>query len=207
MSGVTTATVLTAASLAATVAGGVVSYEGAQEAAKAQKNASLYQAQVAQNNASVANQNAQIATQAGAAQAEQQELKTRAAVGAIKASQGASGIDVNSGSALDTQKSQDVLGQLDALSIRSNAARQAYGYQNQAASYEGEAALDRSGASAATEAGNIAGTSSLLSAASSAGNTYNQYQLLSGTGKAPSATFIGDNAPNSQTEIMTSLGQ
>jgi hypothetical protein len=53
-------------------------------------------------------------------------------VGRTKAAQAASGIDVNSGSAVSVQASERMLGMLDALTIRSNAARAAYGYQAEA---------------------------------------------------------------------------
>lgn len=93
-----------------------------------------FQAQIARNNAQVAKANAHAATQAGEVSAFNSMLRTRAQVGQTKAAQAASGIDVNSGSALQVQQSERVLGMLDALTIRSNAARAAYGYESEAMS-------------------------------------------------------------------------
>lgn len=87
-------------------------------------------------NAAVAAQNSQLADQyktwsmaAGEAQYGEEGMRTRAKVGAIKAGQAASNIDVNTGSARDVQASESALGALSGLTIRSNAARQAYGYE------------------------------------------------------------------------------
>lgn len=91
-----------------------------------------FQAQIARNNAEISRMNARQATEAGNAAATQSMLRTRAIVGQTKAAQAASGIDVNSGSAVDVQASERMLGMMDALTIRSNAARAAYGYQAEA---------------------------------------------------------------------------
>jgi hypothetical protein len=91
-----------------------------------------FQAQIARNNAQIARFNAAGATQAGEQAAFSSMLRTRDIVGRTKAAQAASGIDVNSGSAVSVQASERMFGMLDALTIRSNAARAAYGYQAEA---------------------------------------------------------------------------
>lgn len=100
-----------------------------------------FQAQIARNNAQIARANAMAATQAGDTAAFNSLLKTRAVVGQTKAAQAASGIDVNSGSAVDVQASERMLGMLDALTIRSNAARAAYGYESEAMSEVARASM------------------------------------------------------------------
>ena len=157
-----------AASIAMAVIGGAVSYEGAQQNAAAQKASADYQAQVAGVNAKVAQQNADAANQQGEFNATQASMKAKAQVGAIMAQQGANGLDVNSGSNVDVRSSAAQMGQLDAVSIRSNAARQAYGYETQADSYTMQAGLDTMQGQAASTAGDYAGASSLLGAGSSA---------------------------------------
>jgi hypothetical protein len=139
-----------------------------------------YRAQVAQNNAIIARQNAEADTAAGNARAEQAGQRSAATMGAILAGQGASGIDVNTGSAAAVQKSERMLSQEDALTIRSNAAMQAYGYQTQAATNAEQAALYGAEATNAPLAGDIGAGGTLLSGAASVGSKYAQWQLSGG---------------------------
>lgn len=166
--------VLSAAGTAATVV-------GQQQAGQASANAARYQAQVADNNAILAQQKAQQETAAGEQRAANEALKTRAQVGAIKAAQGASGVDVNDGSAVDVRSSAAELGQLNALTTRANAENQAYGYQTAATSYEAQADLDRSRASSAISGANAGAWGSLLSGASSVGKQYAKWQQVGGS--------------------------
>lgn len=128
------------------LAAAAIGLQGAGQIAQSQAAAasSNYNAKIAGNNAKIADQNSSYAGAEGETQAAQQEAKNKSIAGAIKVGQGASGIDVNTGSAANVQASQDEVGMLDALTIRSNAARKAYGYQTEAASDEAQAALDRS---------------------------------------------------------------
>jgi hypothetical protein len=120
-----------------------------------------YQAQVARNNALIAEQNATRAVQSGDVQATNQGLRSRAQLGTIKASQAGNNIDVNSGSAVDVQSSARQLGMLDALTIRNNAANQAYGYKVQAVSDKAQAQLDQMQGQTALESSLLGGASSL----------------------------------------------
>jgi hypothetical protein len=167
----TLATIGSIASLASAGVGAL----GAIQQSRAQAAASKYNAGVATNNAAVAKQNAAWASQEGRAAAEAQSMKTRAEIGGIKANQGASGVDVNSGSALDVRSSAAETGELNTLSIRSNAARQAYGYQTEEANYQGQAALDRSQASSAKTAGIIGAGTTLLGGIGDASMRYSDY--------------------------------
>lgn len=130
----------TAASLASTAIGGI----GALQQGRAAAASAGYNAQVASNNAALATQNAQFAGAEGEVNAAASGAKTRAAIGATLADQGASGVDINSGSSVDTRASEAELGMLNTQNIRAQAARDAYGFQNQAISYTGQAALDKS---------------------------------------------------------------
>src|SRR5277367_5015612 len=80
----------------------------------ANSQAASYRATVARNNALIAQGNATRAIAAGQRQAQNQSLQNAAALGAIKTTQAANSVDVNSGSALDVQASQRAKGQLDA---------------------------------------------------------------------------------------------
>lgn len=83
--------------------------------------------------AAVAEQNAAFAAAEGEVKGTDAGLKEAATVAAIKTAQAARGIDVNKGSAVKVQQSGEQLGQLDVLTIRSDAAREAYGYHTQSA--------------------------------------------------------------------------
>ena len=65
--------------------------------------------------------------------------KTKKLVGTQRANMAAAGIKLTDGSAYDIQQETQDIGELDALTIRNNAARQAFGYQTEAlnASMEG----------------------------------------------------------------------
>jgi hypothetical protein len=170
---------LAAVAAGASVIGGVVGAFGSEESAAASSEAATYQSQVAANNATIATQNAQYATAAGEAQVTQSQLKTAATVGAIKTNQAASGLDVNSGSNVDVQSSAKELGELDALTIRNAAARQAYGYQVQSTSDVASGQLLQMQAGQDMTAGMYGVGSSILGGASSAANSYGRYLQLS----------------------------
>lgn len=142
---------------------GVMSAVGTVMGAMAASSSAKYNAEIAQRNSEVAKQNAVWAGQAGEQQASVEEQKTRARMGGIIAAQAANNIDVNSGSALDVRSSAASLGELSALTIRSNAAKEAYGYENQAWSSQAQANLDESNASADMMAGFIGGAGDLIS--------------------------------------------
>lgn len=113
-------------------------------------------------NAKVADQNAQLATQKAAwagAEGEQKVgiagLQAKQTQGNIKVAQATNNVDVNSGSALAVQQSQRQAAQLNLANIRSNAAREAFGYETQAVGYRNQASLDRASAKNARMAGYV----------------------------------------------------
>lgn len=89
-------------------------------------------AEASLQNAQFANQAADDAVARGEFESDQQRLQTRAAIGSQRAGFAANGVDVNSGSAAEIQDDTAAMGELDALTIRNNAAREAWGYRTQA---------------------------------------------------------------------------
>lgn len=160
-------TTLAIAALAVTAIGAGVSYMGAQEQASAQSNALNYQAQVAANNAKIQAQNVEQSRLVEEQTEANASLKASQIQGGIRAAAAASGIDPNSGSPLDIEASSKTLANSDALTIRSNFARQQFGLSVAGMSDLAQAGLDRAGADQALVAGNFAGMNSLLSGASS----------------------------------------
>jgi hypothetical protein len=152
---------------------------GAYNSGRAQQGAANYNAAIASQNAQIARENATHAGQAGEQTAAMSEMKTRAAVGSIKANQAAAGVDVNSGSAVDVRSSAAELGELDAINIRSKAAQDAYGYENQAKSFDETGELDKFTGENAETAGTIGAASTFLGGAGSAATNFARWQLQS----------------------------
>lgn len=156
--------------------GTAVSAVGAAQSAKAQQNAANYQAQVARNNATIAEQNAEAATRAGQAKATDTSLRARALLGTLSAAEGASGVDVNTGSAVETRETQREMGQLDTEREVHNATLQAYGYRSQSTGFAAQAGLDTMTAKQAAAAAPLAVGSTLLSGASSVADKFAKLQ-------------------------------
>jgi hypothetical protein len=145
-----------------TAIGVAVSAGGAIFKGMSQASMYGYQANIARMNADIARQNAVYESNLGEVQAQQQGMKTRAVIGQTKATQGASGLDLNSGSAVEVRASEAELGAEDQATIRSNAARRAYGFQVEAAQDTAQASLLDKASSNAEIGGFIdAGTSIL----------------------------------------------
>lgn len=153
---------IAAASLAATAAGTTASIVASQQQAS-------YQAAVARNNQNVASVNATTALQQGQEQEQAKQEQTAQLIGKERAAAGASNIDVNSGSALKIQSDSAQLGELDALTIRNNAARQAWNYTNQSNAFGAEA-------SQAGTAANLNSFASLIGGASSVSSKWASWQ-------------------------------
>lgn len=170
--------VLGGLSLASSALGSIA--QGRQSSASAK-----YNSEVQSNNAEIASRNATLAGQEGAANAAIEQQKTRANVGAIKSAQAANGVDVNTGSAVDVRSSASELGELNAITIRNNAVKTAYGFQTSATSDEAQSQLDKEQAKYDTEAGDINAGTTLLSKGASGSqsglwNTFNNSSSLNG---------------------------
>ena len=167
---------LAAVGIAASVASAAVGAYGAYQSGQAQSQAAAYQAQVAQNNATVANQNATAARQSGAIQEQISRMKSADLEGKQRAAAASNGFDVNSGSNLDLQAGTAAMGNQDALTIRNQTARTAYGYQVQAQNFSSTSALDTMQSSNASTAGYLSASGSIAGGAASVGDKYLTYQ-------------------------------
>ena len=153
---------------AASIGAGAIGALGSIEQSRASAAAAGYNSQVAAQNAQLATQNAQFAGAQGEQQTAAEGAKTKAAVGATLANEGESGIDVNSGSNVDVRESEAKIGMLNALTIRSNAAKSAYGFQTQSVSDTGQAALDKSQQSSDITGGYLSAGANVLGGISNA---------------------------------------
>lgn len=171
--------------------GAVTQFIGSAEAGYAASNAATYQAAVAHNNAIIASQNAEEAAQAGVAQAGAVSLKAAERYGAVRSGQAASGVDVNTGSAVDVRAATRTAGALDSETVLHNAELAVYGYRAKATSFEAESELDKMKAEQAKEAGLIGGAGGLIGSASAVGFKFGGLPGAAGTPATPTPD-VGD---------------
>lgn len=157
------------------MAGMGASMVGASNSAKAQQSNLDYQAEVSANNAQIAEWQAQDAIRQGQQQEQQSRLQYAAMKGTQRAALAANGVALDEGSAVDILTSTDYMNEMDASTIRANAARTAWGYRTQGTNYSDNAAALRAGASASSPA-SAAGLSLLGSAGQVAGSWYRYSQ-------------------------------
>lgn len=100
--------------------------------AKAVRALGDYQSSIARTNATIAGVQERQAIETGNVVASRKSLETQATVGAVRAVQGASGVDVSTGSAAAVRTGIAGAGATDVLTIKNNAARQAWGFQTEA---------------------------------------------------------------------------
>lgn len=159
---------------AASVAGGAVGVGGALAKGSADKAMYGYQAGVALLNQNIAKQNAAYTRDVGENAAFISGRKTQATIGTEKVDQSASGLDVNSGSALDVRKSTADVGAIDQATIRQNYAKKAYGFEVEAATKGAEAVGDVAAGEQAEKSGRINAASSILGTVSSVSSKWLQ---------------------------------
>lgn len=138
--------------------------------------ADRYQAQVAQNNAARSAQAADVVQQQGQVQAQSYYQQGDQRMAAARAGYGASGVDVNSGSALDAQSSIARTTAQNVNAVGYDADVQAVGYRNQAANYQTQAGLDLASARQAKTAGLLGAASSLIGSASAVSSKWDMFK-------------------------------
>lgn len=109
-----------------------------QEAAN---DAADYQTKIAQYNAGIAENQAQDAEHRGEIEEKQHRLRVSQFKGSQRAKAAGSGVMVDLGSTMDVLDDTDYFAEQDAMTIRENAAREAYGYRAQAQNYTMEGKL------------------------------------------------------------------
>ena len=102
-----------------------------------------YQSQVAKNNAKIQDQLATDAMNRGEQKEHQARVKAAQEVGYQRAKFGAAGVGVSSGSPSLVLQDTAELGELDSLTVRNNAQREAYGHAVQETNYLAEGELAR----------------------------------------------------------------
>jgi hypothetical protein len=131
------------ASLAITAASTVTTVIGQQRANEANKIQNEYEASVARNNAIIADRYAQDAIDRGKSDESAHRRQVRRFIGGQKTALAANGVDVGSESALDVFSDTAGTGELDAITIRRNAEREAMGFRTQGANFRASAEMAR----------------------------------------------------------------
>ncbi|MBX3502792.1 MAG: hypothetical protein KF889_25385 [Alphaproteobacteria bacterium] len=125
----------------ATIGSAVIGAVGTIMQGQAASQQAAYQAQVARNNQIIAERNAQDAEKRG--DIEEDRMRRRAALilGSQRAGLAGQGSVLDEGSPLDIQMDTAGLGEMDALTVRSNFQREAYGHRVQGMNYDAAARL------------------------------------------------------------------
>lgn len=105
---------------------------GAVTQANAMRTQAAYQQQVGDTNARLSEMSASDAISRGDKSATLVQKQGQQTIGSQRAGLAAQGIDVNSGSASDVQSSTAAMAAQDALTVKNNAWREAWGYKVQA---------------------------------------------------------------------------
>jgi len=174
MSGVTTATVIAGAGLALSAASTAASFMGQMNQQAAQGAQANYMKQVALQRQQVADQQSADALARGQVNEDKQRQVTASRIGTQTAALAAQGTDL-SGSPTDILGDTARAGEQDALTVRNNAAREAWGYKVQANNAGNDAGLYGGFQPSYMGAG-----ASLLSGAGTLADKWSKFQFGSG---------------------------
>lgn len=156
---------VTALMVGSTLMGGAGAIQQGQATAASAK----YNAQVSDMNAKLADRSAKDALERGKLEEQKQRQKTSQVLGAQQAGMAANGVDLTFGSPLDLLVDTAVMGEMDALTIRTNSAREERDIRQQGANYRGQAGMYRAQASSASSGGFLNAMGTVLGGGAQAG--------------------------------------
>lgn len=159
-----------ASAVGSTIAAGSAIYGGF-----ASKSMYDYKAQVATMNKQIAERNADYAIAVGEVNAQRKGMETRARIGQTEAAQGASGLEVGSGTNAAVVESEKALGSFDEMTIRAGAQRESAGFKTQAMNFEAEAQSDKTAGKYAEVEGFTKAAGSIVGGASSVSDKWLKY--------------------------------
>jgi len=162
------------------IAGTAIAAYGAISQARASEKAAQYQAAVARNNQMIADQYAQSEIEKGKIEEQGKRMETAQRQSAIRAAVAGSGFDPTGETPLRLANDTGTLGELDALTIRNNAARAAYGYRVKGMNYMAEASLAEMRGKAAGEGGTLNAWSSVISGAAGVADKWSKWKTVAG---------------------------
>ncbi|TIW56677.1 MAG: hypothetical protein E5V54_11190 [Mesorhizobium sp.] len=146
---------------------------GAVQSAQATASANNYNAKVQDMNARLSERRAKDAIDRGQLEEQKKRQQASQIEGQQRAAMAANGVDLTFGSPLDTLVDTATMGELDALTIRTNATREAYDYKVDAVNKRAGANMSRMAASSASTGGYLDALGTVLGGA---GKAYGQYK-------------------------------
>lgn len=161
--------------LAFTAISTIASYIGQQQQAKAEAKAMEAQAATNRQNAALAEKRAEDALQRGDIEEKQKRLESARLRATQQTGFAAGGVLTSEGTPLDVSSDTAALGELDALTIRSNASREAFEHEVDAFNFNSAAGANIAAANNRRRAGVIEGAGTILGGAS---NLYDRYRRL-----------------------------
>jgi hypothetical protein len=173
-------------------------YVAGRRAATSVEQQANYEGDVLDLNARQADAQATDALSRGRLEENRLRADTRGLIGAQRAALGSSGLDLNVGSAVDVQADAAGLGEFDAMTLRNNARREAYGYQVDAATLRNRALLARTAGRNQAAGIRDAAASTLLTGALSTYGSWAASRTSASPAAIRSATQLGRGFANSQ---------
>ena len=162
---------------------------GQMQQGKAAAAQAEYQAAVGRNNEILARRAADDARLRGDEAARRKAVETKQLAGRQRAVLAANGVLVDQGSALDITSDTAEIGKLDELTIRSNAEREALGFEAQGMNFNASANLNQMRADNASSSATAGAFGTILSGAGSVASKWYQYKK-EGWG-SPSSSGLG----------------
>lgn len=159
--------------IALTIGSTLLGAAGQIQQGQATAAANNYNAKVQEMNAQLSERRSRDAIDRGKADEQRKRTEVARVMGAQKAAMAANGVDIGYGSPLDTIVDTAKMGELDALTIRSNSYREAYDDNVDAVNKRAGAKLSRMNANAAETAGYLGAAGTVLTGA---GKAYGQYK-------------------------------
>jgi len=161
-------TIAAVVSIAATAAGAGIAAFGQKKQATAQNASIDYNAQIMENNAKISEIKAQDEIDQGEQEVSDLQERLSLVKGSQRASFAGAGVLVDTGSPLDVLDDTQAQGDLDAMTLRGNASRRAWGHNVNAYNQRGQANINRR----SKTSGNIGVASTLLSGAGRVASQY-----------------------------------
>ena len=152
----------------------VMGAAGAVQQGKAANASAQYNAQVADVNAKLSEIQARDAVARGAIDEQQQRMKTSLTLGQQRAAMAANGVDLKFGSPLDALVDTATMGELDALTIRTNTYREERDIRQQGLNAQGQASMMRAEGAAAKSGGYLSAMGTVLGGGARAYGNYKQ---------------------------------
>lgn len=165
--------------MALTIGSTIMGAAGQIQQGQAAAAAGRYNAQIAEMNAEMSERRAKDALERGKLDEQRKRQEVAKIKGQQVAAMAANGVDVTFGSPLDTLVDTAVLGEIDALTIRTNANREAYDFRVDAVNKRASGQLERMKADSALTGGYLGAAGTVLTGV---GKGYAGYKGLTGYG-------------------------